>query len=870
MIGTTLGHYRIVRSLGRGGMGEVFAAEDTKLNRVVALKILPPSGADSEQLKRFQREAQAVAALNHPNVVTIYSVEESGGVPFLTMELVDGQPLDARLPRGGLDAARVVELAVPLADAVGAAHERGVVHRDLKPSNILVGRDGRLKVLDFGLAKLKAEPAGVAETSAATVERLTGEHVVLGTAAYMSPEQAEGRPVDQRTDIFSLGILLYELATGRRPFTGDTSMSVLSSIIKDTPKTAAEVNPKIPADLDRIIRRCLAKDPARRYQSAIDLRNDLEELAHSTQSRRGVLIGRGAIAAVSLAGIVLLALAVVMLRGRSNRAQPSTFTRLTSMPGREWFPSLSPDGKWVVYGAETEGNFDVFLQSTTSGANPVNLTKDSADDDDMPAFSPDGERIAFRSSRDGGGIFVMGRTGEAVKRLTRVGFNPAWSPDGRQIVFASIRMDINPQNSEGESELWVVNASGGDPVRLFEGDAIQPSVSPHNKRIAFGKRGGTAPRRTDIWTIPVGGGPATPVTNDDPIDWNPIWAPDGRHIYYVSDRSGTMNLWRIAIDEDSGKPLGEPEAIVAPTASFAHPTISADGRVIAYSDVQRTTNIQRIAFDPRAGAPVGDPSWITTGSRVWADPDPSPDARLIAYYSRLDPEGHLYISRADGTGQRQLTGEAFIDRLPHWSPDGAWISFFSNRSRRLQLWRIRPDGSDLQQMTDGVKEAAYSAWSPDSRRLAFRSGVSDQGSEAYIMDATRPLNAQQPDTLPRVPDSRFAFTPNSWSPDGARIAGFTGPTSPSAGIVLFSLKSRTYERVTTFGEWPVWLPDSRRILFGDGGKHFWVLDTATRETRSIFSAGRDVLGPPRITPDGRVAVYSRRITESDVHLMTLR
>src|SRR5580765_6927145 len=490
MIGSTLGHYRIVRSLGRGGMGEVYAAENTKLNRTVALKVLPPDTAgDADRLKRFQREAQAVAALNHPNVVTIFSVEEAAGVPFLTMELVDGTPLDARIPRRGMELPELLSIAVPLADAVGSAHERRIVHRDLKPSNIMIGRDGRLKVLDFGLAKLRTDAAGAAEASGLTVERFTAEHSVLGTAAYMSPEQAEGRAVDPRSDIFSLGILLYEMATGQRPFTGETSMSVLSAIIKDTPQPAAAVNPRVAPELDRVIRRCLAKDPARRYQSAIDLRNDLEELAQAVPSRRrragaAAWLAMGAVTAASI-----VVAAYLFARGRDERVRPATFTRLTSMPGREWFPSLSPDGKWVVFGAETEGNFDIFLQSTSATSNAVNLTKDSPDDDDMPALSPDGERIAFRSSRDGGGLFVMGRTGEAVKRLTRVGFNPAWSPDGTRIAFASSRMDINPQNSEGESELWVVGASGGEPRMLFGGDAVQPNWSPHNRRIVFCKRG---------------------------------------------------------------------------------------------------------------------------------------------------------------------------------------------------------------------------------------------------------------------------------------------------------------------------------------------------------------------------------------------
>ncbi len=871
MIGTTLHHYRIIRPLGRGGMGEVYAAEDTRLNRIVALKVLPlMTAADPERLSRFQREAKAIAALNHPNVVTIYSVEEADGVPFLTMELIEGKPLDVLIPKHGMKLAALLEFAVPLTDAVSVAHQRGIVHRDLKPSNIMVGDDRRLKVLDFGLAKLSQETVGDAAAETATIEQLTARHGVMGTASYMSPEQAEGRPVDHRSDIFSLGILLYEMATGTRPFRGESPMSILSAIIKDAPAPAVDVNPGVPLELDRVIRRCLAKDPARRYQSAVDLRNDLEDLTHAHPAERRAFgarrVTQGLVAVVILA-VAVTATLVLSRRGRDDRGPSATFTTLTSMPGREWFPSLSPDGKWVVYGAEMEGNFDIFLQSV-SGSNPVNLTKDSVADDDMPAFSPDGEHIAFRSSREGGGIFVMGRTGEAVRRVTRSGFNPAWSPDGTDLAFTSGPMDINPQNSEGVSELWVVGAAGGEPRRIFAGDATQPSWSPHRRRIAFMMRGGTN-RHTDIWTIPPTGGEPTRLMDDAPIDWNPIWAPDAKHMYFVSDRSGTMNLWRLAIDEESGKARGEPEPIVTPAPFLAHATISADGAHIAYSSVLRTTNIQRLALDQSA-TPLGDPVWVTTGSRLWSNPDPSPDGRFVVYYSSAQPVGHLYISRADGTGQRQLTGDAALDRLPHWSPDSHWISFFSNRLERLQIWKIRPDGSDLQQITDGAEETAYSAWSPDASRLAATSprNISHQGT--YIVDPRQRWSEQRPVTLPPVPDSPYALAPNSWSPDGQRLVGFTGPTSPSLGVVIYTLKTQTYERLTTFGEWPVWMPDSRRVLMGDGGKQFWLLDTQTKQTKVIYSGGRDVLGPPRLTADGRTAYYSRRVTEADIHLMTLR
>jgi Tol biopolymer transport system component len=871
MIGTTLLHYRIIRPLGRGGMGEVYAAEDTKLNRIVALKVLAGlTAADPERLSRFQREAKAIAALNHPNVVTIYSVEDADGVAFLTMELVEGKALDALIPRRGMTPAALLELAVPLTDAVSAAHQRGIVHRDLKPSNIMVGKDGRLKVLDFGLAKLTQETVGEAAAEIATVANLTAQHGVIGTAAYMSPEQAEGRAVDHRSDIFSLGILLYEMATGTRPFKGESAMAILSAIIKDAPAPAVDVNAGVPLELDRVIRRCLTKDPSRRYQSAADLQHDLDDLAHAIPARRSFAGRRawlGLAVVATFAVVIAAAAAVVVWRGRGERVPSATFTKLTSMPGREWFPSLSPDGKWLVYGAEMEGNFDIFLQSV-SGANPVNLTKDSAADDDMPAFSPDGERIAFRSSREGGGIFVMGRTGEAVRRVTRSGFNPSWSPDGAQIAFTSGRMDVKPGSSDALSELLIVGVNGGEPRRIFEGDAVVPSWSPHKRRIAFGRRL-AANRKNGIWTIPVDGGELVPLLADDAIDWNPVWAPDGRHLYFVSDRSGTMNLWRIAIDEDSGRPRGEPQPIVTPAPFLAHPAISADGAKLAYSSVLMTTNIQRLKLDPSTAMPVGDPAWVTTGSRLWASPDPSPDAQFVAFYSSVEPEGDLYVSRTDGTGLRQLTSGPAFDRVPHWSPDGQWIACFSNRSGKLQIWKVRPDGSELQQVTDAAVDVAYSAWSPDGTRLAY-STLYDKNPVLYVSASIRGAGGRPAEQLPPIPGSAYPFDVNAWSPDGQRLVGQEGATSPSLGMLMYTFKTRAYERLADFGEWPVWLADSRRILFGDGGKNFWVLDTQTKERRTIYSGGRDVLGPPRLTADGRTAYYSRRVTEADIHLMTLR
>jgi eukaryotic-like serine/threonine-protein kinase len=377
--GTHLGAYEILTLIGSGGMGEVYRARDVNLNRLVAIKVLPPASAGApERRERFDREAQAVAALNHPNIVTIHSVEQADGHFFLTMELVEGRSLAEALPKSGLPLDKLLAIAIPLADAIAAAHNKGITHRDLKPANIMIGdgeHAGRIKVLDFGLAKL-ADAAGVGSgaTAMATLP-ITSEGRIVGTVAYMSPEQAEGKPIDARSDLFSLGVILYEMATGVRPFTGDTSMSIISSILKDTPRSVTDVNPVLPRDLGRIIRRALVKDPTRRYQTAADLRNDLEELKTSFDSGElltsrtgasaltrswgggtrpwGVAVGVGAV-------IVALALAggIYALRSRSAHSSRSATTtvsirdlQLTQLTtsGNADRPVISPDGKYVAY-----------------------------------------------------------------------------------------------------------------------------------------------------------------------------------------------------------------------------------------------------------------------------------------------------------------------------------------------------------------------------------------------------------------------------------------------------------------------------------------------------------------------------------------
>ena len=864
--GSRLGGFDIGGVIGAGGMGVVYRARDPKLRREVALKVLPAEfAADEVRLQRFQREAQAVAALNHPNVVTIYSVEESDGIHFLVMELIDGPSLVNLIPSGGLPLTQVLRYALPIADAMVAAHQQSIVHRDLKPANVMIRADGRVKVLDFGLAKVA--PA-ITEHGDGTTELLTDKLNVVGTTAYMSPEQAEGRTVDPRSDIFSFGVMLYEMATGTRPFTGDSSLAILTSILRDDPRPLFEVKPELPFDYDRIVRRCLAKDPTRRYQTALDVRTELDdlltELSSGSALRRSMAAPpqrRSWLVPVS-AAVIVLAMGAAAWRMRDTDPRrapvPVNFQQLTSQPGGEMFARISPDGQWVIYTGEGQGNRDIYLQRL-GGQLPINLTADSPADDEQPVFSPDGERIVFRSSRDGGGLFVMGRTGEAVRRVTREGFNPDWSPDGKQLAYTTSRTEFRPQNAEQRGSVVVVSIDGGDAREIYEG-GMMPRWSPDGSRIAFaGRIEGVTDGSSNIVIVSASGDEPRPITQDNFLNWNPAWAPDGSALFFVSNRGGSPNIWRVPVDERTGEARGEPEAVTTPAGIVAHLAISADGRQIAYSAVQESQNIEKVPFDPIAGEVTGQPQPVTTGSRFWANPDPSPDGAQVVVYSQISPEGDLYITRADGSGSlRQLTEGPAIDRVPRWSPDGQWIATFSDRSKDLQVWLIRPDGSDLRQAT--TIPSSVVAWSPDGRRMA----VARPGTPAIIDPHGNVEGSNQDLKMP----AGHKFVPNSWSPDGTRLAGM--PTFTSVGIGVYSLDTQSLEYQTNFGEWPVWLPDSRRVLFVTRGREYHILDTRTKAASRIWASLRDTLGPPRLTRDGRALFYQRRVTESDVWVATLK
>ncbi len=717
-------------------------------------------------------------------------------------------------------------LATQIVDALVAAHGHGVVHRDLKPGNVMVLAGDRVKVLDFGLAKLRDAP----EAATLPTQDLTGEGRIVGTVAYMSPEQAEGKPVDERSDIFAMGVMLYEMSTGERPFKGETSLSVLSSILRDTPRPATELNPAFPRDVWRIVRHCLAKESDRRYQTAKDLRNELDDLSQSLSS--GELAAASAAPAAqrspwpmrTMLAVALLGVAGAFAAWRlrapesaATTAPPAlSHTRLTQRDGIERWPTISPDGKWVVYTADG----DIYLQSVT-GQTAINLTKDTPSNETAASFSPDGETIAFRSNRDGGGIFLMGRTGESVRRLTAGGYNPAWFPDGKTIVYAGGEGPPGPENRTAFSDLWTVSLEGGEPQRLFGGDAVQPRVSPNGRRIAYWSLPSNPagrllsagePSNREIWTIDATGSSPLKVAGHDANDWNPVWSPDGKWLYFLSNRSGSMGLWRVAIDETSGVTSGEPQPLATPAWYVADFSLSADGTVGVYSSMIASNNLARVGFDPATATIKGDVEMITTGTNDFVYFDVTKDGRSVAVTTSSRTREDLYVVNAADGAMRQLTNDFARDRWPRWSPDARSIYFYSDR-RGYQIWRINADGGGVSEVTNepGLKQM-YPSLSRDGAWLA----ASDQDVRSVVVYDTRDFSKPPRVATAPVEPKVGALQVYDWSPDGRSfLLVATTPTGAAASLWTYTVETGTARRIANCGG-ATWMKDGRRVVCNRG------------------------------------------------------
>ncbi|MCM3905657.1 MAG: protein kinase [Pyrinomonadaceae bacterium] len=866
LIGRRIGRYEIQSLLGAGGMGEVYLAHDVMLDRRIALKILPAQFTeDDSQVQRFGREARAASALNHPNIITIHEIGQDADHHFIATEFITGQTLRTRLATGKINPGEAVKIAAQIASALAAAHSAGIIHRDIKPENVMARPDGLVKLLDFGLAKpLQSEaPLGKALPSQG-ISLQTDPTMLMGTLAYLSPEQVRGEKVDYRTDIFSLGVVIYEMLAGTRPFEGANAIATCKAILHHEPDNLESV---ADTELSRIVTRALMKDRDLRYQSAAQLSEDLAQFEQTWQ--RGPSLRRRNRFAVAAVLIFLVAVSLALWQKRRAPQQAaaqamfnSAAQKLTDLPGQELFPSLSPDGQSFIFASSHQGSWDIYRQ-VVGERSASNLTKDATSGEFTPTYSPDGTTIAFMSTRNGGGIFLMKSDGSEVKQLTDAGFNPSWSPDGSELAVADdIVWDYEMRNTyPSASRLWAVNVATRQRRVISERDAVQPDWSPHGHRLAFWgeQKGG----HRDIWTVAASGGEPTPVTDDEFIDWNPIWSPDGEYLYFLSNRGGEMNLWRVSIEESTGRLRGAPEPAHLPN-NCQQVSFARNGRSLIYGQNTRSENLWEIDFDPVSGQVSGDARPLTQGLKRYTLFSLAPDEQSFVYLARGEPQQDLFIADRTGAPRQRLTDDAAQDIVPRWSPDGGWIAFLSDRGGKYEIWKVRPDGSGLSQMThEPGREVIAPVWSPDSRKLLYQI----RNVNSFVIDATRPGTEQRAQVLAGQPPP--GFLPWDWSPDGTHLVGWQPLLQgQQRGVVVYSFAKERYERLTDLGLFPIWLNDSRRVLFREG-VNIYLLDRLNGKSKKIYSIkGPAQIGHHALSRDNRRLYFTSVSSEADIWMLT--
>jgi Tol biopolymer transport system component/predicted Ser/Thr protein kinase len=755
LVGRQLGSYQILSLLGSGGMGVVYQARDSRLKRTVAIKILPSDTlSDPERKGRFIQEARAASSLNHPNIITVYDIGREGDIDFIVMEYVSGKSLDQLIPRKGMRLGQALKLAVQIADAMAKAHSAGIVHRDLKPGNVMVTDDERVKVLDFGLAKLtEVWDSGEGTTQ---IKSLTETGTIVGTASYMSPEQAEGNKVDARSDIFSFGALLYEIVTGHKAFQGDSKLGTLAAIIRQEPKAISQLVPDLPPDLEKIINRCLRKAPERRWQNMADLKVALEDAKEESDS------GKLAIEALPqrvrrrrlwVAGLITLFLGVMLavwLVRSTNKApieSPMIAVPLTSYPGEERQPSFSPDGNQVAFSwnGEKQDNFDIYVKLIGSGTQ-LRLTT-APERDSCPAWSPDGRSIAFirEGSLEKDSVYLVSPLGPPERRVAEI--SPTvlatdwprgltWTPDGKSLI-------VTDQNSDSESlGLLLLSVESGERRRLTspQGKAsidCQPAFSPDGHTLAFIREVAVGVR--DVYLLNLSRdfqlvGEPKRLTFEDQVTFQPIWTSAGDEIIFSSGQFRVPNLFRIST---SGKPQrllgvgedGSETAISHRTQRLVYTReildvniwrleVAGPGTKIrptklisstrADSEAQFSPDGKRIVFaSDRAGtrelwicnSDGSDAAQLTSLGAYCGSPRWSPDGKRIAFESNLEKQWEIYIIDINESKPKRFTNNPAMDVEPNWSRDGRWIYFASNRSGKTQLWKMPADGGEPVQVT---------------------------------------------------------------------------------------------------------------------------------------------------------------------------
>jgi eukaryotic-like serine/threonine-protein kinase len=905
MISETISHYRILSKLGAGGMGEVYLAEDTRLGRKVALKLLPESLITDDQAKRrFIQEARAASALNHPHIITIYDIASGDHRDFIAMEYVEGETLRDVLSHGKIDIKRALEIVAQVASGLAAAHEAGIVHRDIKPENLMVTSAGQIKILDFGLAKLvEKQRASLLATDLTTATYLevaargeTKTGTIMGTLAYMSPEQAEGRALDYRTDIFFLGMIVYEMLTGQRAFERKSAIDTLHAIINDEPRPAVELNPRLPAEVTDILGKAMAKELSERYQHAGDFELDLRRLKRAIESNslssiqtqlalkpRAWWASQRALLMWSALGVLLVVggMTAAWMLGHAT-ASPKhevslaqeTLTPLTVGPNYDGEPTFSPDGRTIAYVTNRTGNFEIFRKPISGGAE-INLTQNVADDV-QPAFSPDGTQIAFVSTREsssqliyrnanlpllGGDIWVIPELGGLARLIVKSGNFPSWSPDGSTIIYTS-----GPQGSQ---KILSIPAKGGEaheiPLNFTSGDSarnvIYPSYSSDGRWIVFELQPNDL-----IYLVSAAGGEPRQIARGR----RPIWNADSTAIIYSSAEPGkNFSLWQTPFALAEGTVAGDPAPLTVSRGRDTQAAVSRDGKLIAFTGQDVEFNIERMPFDAETGREMGKPQAITSGHSLNYFFDVTKDGRSVVFESHRGTSFQIWRMDIAESTVNQLTSDPnFDDHTPKWSPDGRTIAFTRKGLKedvKTNVWLMAQDGVNPQQMFEG---ATNFRWMPDGRGILY---ISARDRQFYLYDvpakSARRLTNEDgiPGAFTVSPDGQWVVYQSTMNGtvDVRAVQTSGGPSR----VIVETPREDYHPFVSPSGKWLYFQPDHKNLYRVPGPAQGW--RQAEPEKVTNFPESGLFLEDPQISRDGRWLFYSRARITGDIWLMSL-